>query len=319
LAALSSACGSPTPGPSEEARDPITHLTPSESQQVLAKVGERTITLGEYAMTLARMAPFERLRYQTAERQKQLLDEMVQVELLAQEARRRGLDKTPEVELRIAQALRDEVLEELRAKLPAADSLTEREVRDYYSAHQDEFREPERRRALLLVVAQKANAEALARRTAEVSGAEWGALVAKNSLDRRGTGPKDAPEWAGDFGFVSAPGESRGANPEIPEPVRASLFKLQKLGEVAAEPVEAGGRFYVVRLGGTSAARDRSLREADRTIRVELLRQRYLQSERALEAELRQKFPVVIDSKALAAVPSSAPAPRTADPAPSTP
>src|SRR5690606_15490405 len=47
-------------------------LTAEERQAVLARVGERTITLGEYVATLERMDPFERLRYQSAERRKQL-------------------------------------------------------------------------------------------------------------------------------------------------------------------------------------------------------------------------------------------------------
>src|SRR6187200_3423370 len=68
-------------------------LTPELARQVLAKVGEREITLGEYAETLERMDPFERLRFQSPDRRKQLLNEIVQVELLAEEAKRRGLDK----------------------------------------------------------------------------------------------------------------------------------------------------------------------------------------------------------------------------------
>jgi hypothetical protein len=80
-----------TPEP-EEVRDPITGLTQAEEREVLAKVGEKPITLGDYARTLARMDEFERLRYQTPERQAELLDEIVNAELLAQEAERRGLD-----------------------------------------------------------------------------------------------------------------------------------------------------------------------------------------------------------------------------------
>src|SRR5690242_8800804 len=63
-------------------------LTPELSRAVLAKVGEREITLGEYAATLERMDPMERLRYQSADRRKQLLNEIVQLELLSQEAQR---------------------------------------------------------------------------------------------------------------------------------------------------------------------------------------------------------------------------------------
>lgn len=296
-----------------ETRDPVTHLTAAEASEVLARVGSRTITLGEYALTLRRMAKFERLRYQTPDRQKQLLDEMIELELLAQEAERRGLDREPEVQLRLAQALRDEVLEDLRRSLPAPETLSEREVRDYYESHQNEFKEPERRRVLALVVATAALGRKLSGEAQGASGNAWGELCKKHSLERRGTGAEDALEWAGDFGFVSAPGEPRGQNPEIHPDVRAAVFGLSKLGDVAPAPVQVGSRFYVVRLGGTSPARDRSLRDADRTIRVELVRQKYLEKERSLEAELRKKFPIVIDEQALAAwkpeAPPSPPAP----------
>src|SRR5262249_16677528 len=65
-------------------------LTPELAAKVLARVGDREITLGEYAATLQRMDQFERLRYQSPERRKLLLDEMIKVELLAAEAQRRG-------------------------------------------------------------------------------------------------------------------------------------------------------------------------------------------------------------------------------------
>jgi hypothetical protein len=71
-------------------------LSPEMAKKTLAKVGDRVITLGEYAATLDRMDPFERMRYQSQDRRKRLLDEMIEVELLSQEARRRGLDKAPE-------------------------------------------------------------------------------------------------------------------------------------------------------------------------------------------------------------------------------
>ena len=64
--------------PSESASAVPGKLTPELAKQVLAKVGDREITLGEYAETLERMDPFERLRYQSADRRKQLLNEIVQ-------------------------------------------------------------------------------------------------------------------------------------------------------------------------------------------------------------------------------------------------
>jgi peptidyl-prolyl cis-trans isomerase C len=105
LAVLVSSCDTkPKTGaaPSASASAAPRGLTPELAARVLAKVGAREITLGEFAATLERMDPFERLRYQSAERRKQLLDELIDLELLAEEradrpraARRRGAPKRP--------------------------------------------------------------------------------------------------------------------------------------------------------------------------------------------------------------------------------
>jgi peptidyl-prolyl cis-trans isomerase C len=95
-AGLSTACHEkpkPLPNPAgSSSAAPPGKLTIELARQVLVKVGEREITLGDYAETLERMDPFERLRYQSPDRRKQLLNEIIQVELLAEEAKRRGLD-----------------------------------------------------------------------------------------------------------------------------------------------------------------------------------------------------------------------------------
>ncbi len=294
------AAASAPPEAEEEARDPITGLSAVEAAEVLATVGDRRITLGDYASSLARMDEFERLRYQSEERQKQLLEEMIQLEILAQEARQRGLDKDPEVQLRIQQALRDELLQELRRSLPKPEQISEREVRAHYDAHRSEYQEPLRHRVLVIVTATEAVARRVIGELEGQGGAKWAQLAAKHSRNRTNLGPGEAEELAGDLGFVSAPGVPRGHNPAVPEPVRAAVFQLAKVGETAPEPVKAEDGYYVVRLGGISPARERSLRDADSSIRAELLRQKFLQAEKELEAELEKRYPVTIDETALA-------------------
>ena len=106
-------------------------ITPELAARVVAKVGNHEITLGEYAATLQRMDPFERLRYQSPDRRKQLLDELIDLELLAEEARRRGLDKQPESQERVRQMLRDELLSEVRASVPVPGDISEADARRY--------------------------------------------------------------------------------------------------------------------------------------------------------------------------------------------
>lgn len=311
-ASVSAAPSGALPGGAQK----LATLTEEQKRSVLAKVGERTITLGEYAETLERMDPFERIRYQSPERRKALLDQMIDVELLAQEARRRGLDKQPETQLRLSQALRDEVLNELRKKLPDPAAIPEAEVRAYYDAHRAELREPERRRVLHIAVGSLELAKKIAEESQGASGEKWAELAAKHSVDRRGTGKNEAVELAGDLGLVSAPGSERGDNPLIAEPLRKAVFGLDKLGDVTREPVAAEGLYHVVRHGGVSAARDRSYQDAERLIRVELVRQKLAEKEAELDKELRQRFPVQIDEAAVKRLKPEKPAPPVAPPAP---
>src|SRR5450432_1075209 len=170
--------------PSESASAEPGKLTPELAKQVLAKVGDREITLGEYAETLERMDPFERLRYQSADRRKQLLNEIIQVQLLADEAKRRGLDKQPETQERLRQMLKDELLRDLRKSVPAPNDIPEAEVHAYFDAHHDEFKEPERRRVSHVVVASETQAKSALQKALGASASDWGKLVTDVSLDK---------------------------------------------------------------------------------------------------------------------------------------
>src|SRR5437773_1904701 len=93
--------------PAADSGPPVAGLSAKEAAKVVAKVDDHAITLGEFAKSLERMDQFDRLRYQTKERRRELLNEMIDVQLLAAEAKRRGLDKDPETQDQIRGILRD--------------------------------------------------------------------------------------------------------------------------------------------------------------------------------------------------------------------
>jgi peptidyl-prolyl cis-trans isomerase C len=247
------------------------------------------------------MDRFERLRYQSPERRRLLLDEIIRVELLAAEARRRGLHRDPETSERIRQVLRDELLRQVRAEVAGPESIPEAEVRAYYDANRGEFEEPERRRVAAIVLHSRAEAEPVLEKARAASPTGWGELVQAHS-----TGSPESPggaqplELAGDRGIVSL--GRRGDNPRVPEAVRQGVFEIKEVGGVHADVVEADGKFYVVRLIGRSDARTRSFADAQRTIRVTLVQRRIREAEAKLEAELRQKYPVKVDDAALSKI-----------------
>jgi DNA-directed RNA polymerase subunit F len=292
----------PVPAGSSSAAPPG-KLTPELARQVLAKVGDREITLGDYAETLERMDPFERLRYQSPERRKQLLNEIIQVELLAEEAQRRGLDKLPETQERVRQMLRDELLRDMRQSVPAPAEIPDAEVHAYFDSHHDEFKEPERRRVAHLLLGSEAQAKAALQKALGASAADWGKLVTQVSLDKPPQSSGPAPtELAGDLGIVGPPGHPRGANPRVPDALRSAVFEIDKLGGVLDRVVSESGHFHVVRMTGRTEARDRSYQDAERTIRVALVQQRIRTRETELELELKKRYPVSIDDQALSQV-----------------
>jgi PPIC-type PPIASE domain len=306
---LGCTCGAATPssGPAASGSAATASLDPELAARVLARVGDRTITLADFSQALERMDRFERLRYQTPERRKLLLDEMIDTELLAREAERRGLDKRPETQAALDQLMRDEVLRELRRSQPPLEELPAGEVQAYYAAHPDEFRDPERRRIAVVVVGARDLARKLAAELGAADAAAWSEAVRVHSVRQDVEVPAGSPEvarppltLAGDLGLVSAPGELRGNNPQVPEALRAAVFALQDVGAVTPEPVEIDGQFYVVRLVAKLPARIRSLSEADTMVRVRVLAERIGRAEAALNDRLREQFPVVINEEGLA-------------------
>lgn len=307
LAGLSAGCDDKAiknaPPADASAQPAASGLPPDLAAKPLATVGDKVITLGQFAATLDRMDQFERLRYQSLERRKQLLDEIIKSELLAAEARKRGLDQKPEVKERIRQILREDVVRQLKAEAPAPAEISEADVRAYYDKHREEFRDPERRRVAHIQVADEAKAKQLLEQAKKASPTDWGKLVRDHSLDKTSVGAATTPlELSGDLGIVGPPGVTKGDNPRVPNALREAVFKIDKVGAVLPEIVKDGSTFHIVRMTGKTEARDRSFAEAERTIRVAILQERLQKSEEKLEAELRQRFPVKIDEKALSKV-----------------
>lgn len=300
-------CEKDTPAQSDGGHAQSTVLTAEQAAQVLAKVGDETITLGDFAAALEHMDQFDRLRYQSPERRKELLEEMITVQLLAREAVAKGYDKDPLAQQELRAILRDAMLAEARKDAPSPNDIPEADVRAYFEAHRADYKDPERRRASVIVSKDEAAARAVLEAAKGVSSdTQWGELVRARSIapDARGDVPLDL---VGDVGIASPPGDPRGENPRIPEEVRVALFQIGELRQIHDRPVKAGDKWFVVRLTQKLAPHERTLAEAERTIRVKLAQDKVRAKEMELLAELRKSIKVEVDRDALAKVRVSPP------------
>ncbi len=277
-------------------------LTAEQSSKVLAKVGEKTITLGDYVAAIEHMDQFDRIRYQSAERRKELLNEIINVELLAQEATAKGYDKDPLAQQELRSILRDAMLSEARKGAPTPAEIPEADVRAYYEAHRADHHDPERRRLSIIIVKDEATAkEALEAAKKATTPAQWGELVRNKSSDAQAKANVPV-DLAGDFGFVSPPGDPKNENARVPEDVRIAAYEIPKVGDVLGRYVKVGARFFLVRLTQKSDSRERTLEEAQRSIRVQLAQDRIHAKEQEVLTQLRAEVPVQIDEAALAKV-----------------
>ena len=161
---------SPKPHPAGEEAKPVAPgadksnlkygLTPEQAAQVLVEVGDTKITLGEFADRLGSQSPYLRARYNSPERRREFLENMVRFELLAAEADKRGFTKSDDVERVRRQVMVQQMMSDLFDKggLKLTD-ITEDEIKRYYDEHLSEFDKPAQVRASHILFKDKAAAE----------------------------------------------------------------------------------------------------------------------------------------------------------------
>ena len=283
-------------------------LTAEQAQKPLAKFGEHVITLGEFAQALSDMPEYERLRYQGLERRKELLRSMIDVQLLADEAKRLGLDKDPIVQEETRQILVSWMRGKLVSELPPPSAIPESELRAYYDANIELYREPERRRVAQVVVKDEVTAKKAFEEAKKAGATEWGAVVKKLSDDK--PADTEAPEMAGDVGYVTAPSDPHPpVNAKVTTELRTAAFALKNVGDVSP-PFKDDKGFHVIKLLAKNEARDQSFADVERTIRIRLLQDKRAAKEKGLVDDMRKSVKVEIDETALAQLTTVIPEPK---------
>jgi parvulin-like peptidyl-prolyl isomerase len=288
-----------TGGCSKQAEDaPVTDeewpqngLTEEQANEVLAQVGDRTITVGEFADRLASQSPYLRARFESPERRKEFLDNLVRFELLVYEAKRRGYDDRPEVKRARRNAMIQQMMtQEIDAPLEAVE-ITDEEIRAIYDANPDEFNRPAQVRASHIFIEDRARAQKLLARAKE------GDLSGFRTLAREQSQDEKTKRSGGDLQFFTADGEGSPA-----KAIRDAAFAMAKVGEVYPDLIEEGGGYHIIMLTGKRAAVTRTYEQAKRAIRHKLNRERKDAAVAALTERLRKDIEIEIDYEALKAI-----------------
>jgi peptidyl-prolyl cis-trans isomerase C len=287
--------------PGQDKSDLKYGLTPEQAAQVLVEVGDRKITLGEFAERLGSQSPYLRARYNSAERRREFLENMVRFELLAAEAERRGFTKSDDVERVRRQVMVQQMMTDLFDKggLKLTD-ITEDEIKRYYDEHISEFDKPAQIRASHILFKDKAAAEsALKELKAQPTDMDLFRKIAEQKSQDAATKAS-----GGDLRFFSEAVDPKGEteDPERPAAVRKAAFSLANVGDLYPEVVQSERGFHIVKLTGRREALKRTLEDARRMIQNKLWRSKREEAIEKFVADLRAKANVQENPDALARV-----------------
>jgi parvulin-like peptidyl-prolyl isomerase len=275
---------------SEEASDaewPKHGLSEEQANAVLAKVGDRVITVGELADRLASQSPYLQARFESPERRREFLDNLVRYELLVYEAKRRGYESDPEVvrarrNVMIQELIKQEVDEPLET-----NPISDEEVEAAYDANPTEFDRSAQVRVSHIFIRDRAKAAGVLKKAKAGDRGGFAQLARETSEDEA------TKADGGDLSFFTADADEPSAA------VRDAAFSMEKIGSVFPELIADGGGYHIVMLTGRRAELKRTYEQAKRAIRHKLMRERKEAAMQSLAERLREKVEVEVDYGAL--------------------
>jgi peptidyl-prolyl cis-trans isomerase C len=251
-------------------------------ETVLAQVDDRLITAADLDRRVGETSPLARARGGSTEK-RNVLGNMVDREVIAAEARRRGYDRRPDIQRIVddymsATLVRDEV----DAKLKPED-VPDADIERYFREHQREFSRPEELRASAILIKDKAKAERVAveARAAGKDADRFRLLVAKHSED-----PASKPR-GGDLGIFDR------STARHPKAAVEAAFALQNPGDVSP-PVVTDRGFYIIKLDQRRPGFSRPINDVKDQIRRQLLSEVRARKIGDLVARLRAEHKVKV-------------------------
>ncbi len=270
-----------------------------------------TITADEFKARLEEQSPFIRARYNTLERKKEFLDNLIRFELLAKAAEKQGLDKDPDVQLTLRKVMVQRLVQKTFAEGDATKEIPEAEARKFYDEHKDDYVKARKVRLAQILLAAppgptRAQKAAQAKKVlARVQAEEKKNALAFAGLARELTEDPAGKASNGDLGFKT----QAELETQFGKPFADEAFAL-KSGGVAL--LESPQGFHVVKLTAAQEAIDRPFDMVKAQIQNRLYREKRTKDFDEFVKKLREEARITVNDAelekvAVAAVPPGQP------------
>mgnify|MGYP000385929321 CR=1 FL=1 len=232
---------------------------------VLATINGTTITVREFQDRINRQSPYIRARYSSIEQKKEFLDNLIRFEVLAQEAKKKGLDKDPDVVRTMKQVMIQKLMKDLFENSISPDDVTDSEMKAYYEANHGEFNKPEEVRVSAIILDKKAAATTVAK---DALGEKGKTNKGFRELVAQHTVYEETKKRGGDLRYFAADTQ------EYPAEVVKAAFDLAKTGDVAGPIKASNGRFYIIKQTGHRKAVVKTFDQVKRQLQNRLYREK---------------------------------------------
>lgn len=270
----------------------LPNQNPADLAEVIAEIDGEKITVGDFQERINKQSPYIRARYTSMERKKEFLDNLIRFEVLAKEAKRRGMDQDPEVVRTMKQVMIQKLMKEEFENRVKPEDVTEEEMKKFYEEHKAEYNKPEEVRVSAIVVKDKATADKAAAEAKGPTGADakgFRDLVTKYSVD------EESKSRGGDLRYFAAD------TTELPAEVVKAAFALQKTGDVAG-PIKTDKGYYIIKQTGRRKALSKTFEEVKRQIQNRIFRDKRTKAMEDFVASLKAKAQIKLYEEKLAKV-----------------
>lgn len=264
---------------------------------VVARVGERTITVGELEDRMNELPRFQLAEFGATppERKKNFLERVILRDVLLElGGQKREAARSPSLANQVKRVRATATLRAIQSKVPQPAQIDSVEIKDYFEKHRAQYDAPERVAVWRILVATKQEAETvITEAKKDLTVAAFTTLARDKSLD------KATHLRAGNLGFLADDGTSNEAGVRV-EPSLVRAAKTVKDGELVPTPVEEGQHgFAVVWRRGTVAPVKRTLAEVDEQIRAIVHRRKVEDATNQLIDELKKTKLGQVDTELL--------------------
>ena len=242
----------------------------AQKGQVLAEVNGTTITTEDYKKEVELLPPYLKPMTETPEGRKEMIDSMIVRELVMQEAKKAGIDKSPEVMDRLEDLKKRVVVEAYwKKKVEEQAKISDADLQKFYDQNKEKFKTGDQVRAShILLKTEKEAQDVLAQLKA---GGKFEDLAKKYSVDPAGA-------KGGDLGWF-------GKGSMIPEFEKVA-FSLKE-GETSGI-VKTKFGYHIIKLTGKRAAGILPLAEVKDQIKAAILPEKQQEIFKKMREDLKK-------------------------------